>query len=411
MTRLRLLLAAAASLGLAACGNTASTPDYAGGTPNVAALSLETSGGTVDGLASAPTSGMALTVGTTATVAAATLPAPCAHPDYEWTCDIHHAVGGLNFFVRAALEPVEALVASGPVTDLADDLRVYGPMALPVASPTANFKLTVRYLGNDTFRWKLEAQPTSPAGAPFVVVMAGQLHRGDAPHRGRGFVGIDLDQLNGVNAVAYPGHGQLLAAFVHGGGAKVLTYAVHAFSPDGVASPVTAVFTGWKNALGLARVRLAALDDVVPASGTAAANELLLGRVGFWPLLGGRTALAVIGGNVPDYSTPAFTLAALIGLECFDATPAVTYRARFYCGTNVSTGAHECHPDSTFNTSGAAVGLDTSTGLPLAGACALGTDAFDPAGVGVDASSTAQEPGAPTDLVPDAPPAAMPIFN
>lgn len=407
MNRLRLLAISALALGLAACGQKAATTDYAGGTPDVAGLTLETTGGTSDGL-TAPAG--ALSVATSAATAA-TLPAnPCQ--SYEFTCKLRHSIVGVNHFVRAAVEPVEVLVASGPVTDPAADTRVYGPMPMPAAAPVANFKLSVKSMGNDTFRWRLEAQATTPADAPFVVVMSGQLQRGLLPHRGRGFIGIDLDAFHAVNATVFTGQGKLLAAFAHVDVQKALVYAAQGFSADGVAAPVSAIFTGWKDSTGRARARLAANDEfVAPPSGTDAGNELLLSRIGYWPAVGGRTAVAVLGGDVPAYSVTNFDVKAFVGLECFDASVTVTYRAMWVCGTDTSVvpNVNECHSDTTFNSDTTrAVGTD-STGLPVSGACATGTELYDAStGVGTDAGSTDLEPGAPA--TPDAPPSAMPTF-
>jgi hypothetical protein len=395
MTPLRLLAAAAVALGLSACGGK-STPDFAGGTPDSAGLTLETTGGAGDGLlASAPSGGAsALSAGPSIEAVALTC------QSYEFTCNIRHAIAGVNLFVRGALEPVEALIALGPVSEPSDDVRVYGPQPLPQASPVANFRLSVKFLGDDTFRWKLEAQATTPAGAPFHTVMVGQLHRGDLPHRGRGFVGIDVDELNAVNPTAFPGQGKLLAAFAHVGLQKALLYAAKQFQVAGMAAPVTAVFAGWKNALGQARVRLAALDELVaPAAGADAGNELLLSRVGYWPSVGGRTAVAVLGADVQTYSDAALTVNAFVGLECFGAAIDVTYRAMFECGTN-TMGMHACRPLDAWN---------ATNGVGTPGDCAPDTDVFDPAmGPGMDAGSTAMEPGAPA--TPDAPPSAMPSF-
>jgi hypothetical protein len=410
MIRQRLLLAAALALGLSACGKS-TAPDFAAGTPDAAGLTLETTGGAGDGLvADVPAAGAALTVASSGPGAlAATLPT-CQ--DYEFTCNIRRSVKGVNLFVRAALEPVEALVAAGPSASPSDDVRVYGPVALPPApaTPVANFRLTVKFIGDETFRWKLEAQPTSPADAPFQLVMAGQLHRGDLPHRGRGVVGIDLDALHAVNATAFTGQGKLLAAFAHVGLQKALVFAAHGFSADGVQTPVSAVFAGWKNAVGQARVRLAALSDF---DKTTAQDELLLGRAGYWPLLGaGRTAVAVVGGDVGSHSVAgSFDVKAFLGLECFGPgiEANVTYRALWTCGTNTSVNpaVDECRPVDQWNaTNGVGVGAG---GFPVVGACAPSTDLYDPsAGVGTDPDSTTQEPGAP--VTPDAPPSAMPAF-
>ena len=127
--------------------------------------------------------------------------------------------------------------------------------------------------------------------------------------------------------------------------------------------------------------------------------------------LAGRTAVAVIGGNVSDYSYSGFDVTAFVGLECFDKDVTVTYRAEFYCGTNTLLNVSECHPEATFNgTVGRGIGIDPGdpNAGPVLGACAVGTDPYDPAGLDTNSNSTAPEPGAPAD--PGAPPSDMPVF-
>jgi hypothetical protein len=405
MTPLRLLLAAAVALGLSACGKTAD-PDFASGTPDSAGLTLETTGGPGDGLTASATSGGAAALSVEPSIQAV---ASCTAA--EFTCNIRRSLAGVNLFIRGALEPVEALVASGAVSQPSDDVRVYGPLALPVSSPVASFRLSVRFIGDDTFRWRLEAQALTPPDAPFLVVMAGQLHRGDVPHRGTGFIGIDVDELNAVNPAAFPGQGKLLASFAHVGLQKAVLYAAKQFQVGGMAAPVTAVFTAWKNSLGQARVRVAAFDELVaPFSGTDAGNELLLSRIGYWPLVGGRTAVAVLGPDVQTYGVAGFDVKAFVGRECFGPTIelGVTYRAMFACGLNTTTGMPECRPLDQWNADN---GINVGPGgFPTPGACSPDTtDLDDPAvGPGTDAGSTMMEPGAPA--TPDAPPAAMPSF-
>ncbi len=393
MQHLKTILAAALALGLAACSSE-TTPDFVGGTPDAAGLTLETSGGAGDGVAVASS---ALTVESTS--AALTPPPANTCADYEFRCNLQYSLRGLNYFVRAALQAVEALVLLPP-TEKAADVRVFGPAPLPTAQPVANFRLTVRFGGNNLYQWKLEAQAITPTNdAPWLVVMAGQLTKGDRPHRGRGVIGIDLDQLRAAysaNAAAlFPGQGQLFAAFAHVGDAKALVYAVKNFSADAVSQPVDAVFAGYKLADGRARVRLAAYKDfVAPAGGGTSADELLLSRGGYWPTVGGRVAVVVMGGDVASYSDAGFTVDGFLGVECFDAGLNDTFRTIYACGTVVASGARACVEDTGW------------TGR-LAGTCLSGTDLYDPAqGPGSDPNSTSQEPDSPA--TPDLPPSAMP---
>lgn len=393
MTMKKTLAAAGLAVLLGACGS--SGPDYAAGTPNVAGLALETSGGVADGL---PATAGALTVGTSEQALGTCQP-------YQYLCNIHEAVAGINLFVRAAVEPVEALVALPPAAP-ANRVRVFGPADLAIwgqAAPVATFRLTVLAVTDDLFRWKLEARPVSSSGA-FVVVMAGQLLRGDLPHRGRGIIGVDLDAFAAVNPAVFTGQGKLLASFAHAGEAKALFFALQNFKASASAQLVpAAVFAGYRLANGVARVRLASVNEFVPPpSGADLGNELLLSRAGWWPGVGGRAAVAVTGGDVPSYGVTGFTVDFFLAVGCYDASQNDVYRDLFACSiadVDPTTGRH-CAPVPL------AAGDPRRTGSPTS--CVAGTDLYDdakppPATGEMDALAEAGTP-----VIPDAPPAAMP---
>ena len=398
----RIFSTASVALLLGACGG---STDFVGGTPDVQGLTLETAGGSGDGLALSADA----TPGTDLTAPVDT----CA--DYEFFCNVRFAVAGVNYFVRVALEPVEALVKLTP-TEKPGDVRVYGPRGLPQSAPVANFQLTVKAMGNDLFRWKLEAQATSPADAPFLVVMAGQLKKGDRPHRGRGSIGIDLDELAAVNPTVFTGSGQLLASFAHVGASKALAFAARNFEPTSAAPhPINAVFVGHKHD-GVARVRLASVGAWAPPKGAATdttPDELLLARAGFWAGIGGVAAVAVLdapapvgGTDVASYGVAGFQVDFFLGLSCVDASATDVFRDLFACSRA------DVYPGTTRHCVALPViGLPAwahQLGTPAD--CAAGTSPFSeltpPA---TDPNDTAMEDGAP--VTPDAPPTAMPDSN
>lgn len=399
MIRKRIFPAAAAALLLGACGG---STDFVGGTPDVLGLTLETTGGSGDGLA--------LTADATPGVDLTAPVDTCA--DYEFFCNVRFAVAGVNYFVRVALEPVEALVKLPP-TEKPGDVRVYGPKGLPEAAPVANFQLTVKSMGNDLFRWKLEAQATSPADAPFLVVMAGQLEKGDRPHRGRGSIGIDLDRLNAVNATVFTGSGRLLASFAHVGDSKALAIAARDFEPTSAAPhPINAVFVGHRHN-GVARVRLASIGAYLPPKGTptdATPDELLLARAGFWGGTGGVAAVTVLdapapigGTDVASYGVTGFQVDFFLGLSCVDASATDVFRNLFACSrADVYPGTtHHCVALPVIGLPPWAHQLGTPAD------CVPGTSPFSeltpPA---TDPTDPTMEDGAP--VTPDAPPTAMP---
>jgi hypothetical protein len=393
MNHLRTLLIGALALALGACGGSANQAldEFAAATPDVAGLTLETSGGSAEAAVSPLEA-----VGAEQSTAAVST--PCQ--PYEYLCNIHAAVVGLNTYVRAAVAPIEALARTTP-TIVSPTVRVYGPVDAPAApaTPVASFRLTVKK-GLAWFYWALEGKPLGSADSAYVLVAAGAVRRtaADWAHRGRGYLGIDLDNLFTLNPAGgtpvWPGKGKLLAGFGHLGGAKSLVYVLKDFTADGVASPQNTVLVGWKNAAGVARVRIASLNEFVAPSGggTDIGNELLLSRAIWLPSLGGRAVVAIGGGDVPSYGYDFF-----LGISCFNVSENDVYRALYGCTGGTCTVVNvPGYPQ--FNTGDPAL-------------CALGSDLglssthppTDPLSALTD---PAVEPGGP-DVTPETPPSSV----
>ncbi|HEY6106143.1 MAG TPA: hypothetical protein VIV59_09200 [Anaeromyxobacteraceae bacterium] len=392
------LMAALAAL-LAACGD----PDFAGGTPDVAGLTLETAGGPADGLPGAPLLSRN----------AAAVSATCQ--DWEYLCLVQEGVAGLNAFVRAAVEPVEQLVRLEPAAPTRR-LRVFGPADLAVwgqPQPVASFRLAVLWVRDEVFRWRLDAKRLSDPDLPgsWTPVLAGQLTRGERAHRGRGVLGIDVDAFRAAvnDPLLVSGQGKLLAGFAHVGGHKALAYALRNFQATSTSAFVpAAVFVGHKLEGGPARVRLAGWNEFTPdaAGGPDAGLELLLSRAGWWPGVGGRAAVAVLGGDVPSYGQPGFAVDLFLAVGCYDATQAEGYRNLFACSyadtwpvADAWHGRH-CVPVPL------QAGDPRRFGSP--GACLPGTEVYDDQDLPppMTQDSGALEPGAP--VAPEAPPTVMP---
>src|SRR3990170_5170083 len=193
MYRLRITLIGLLALALGACGgNNPQTDEFLAATPDVDGLTLEIG----DGSTIHPTLDVGSSLESQATPAVVT---PCE--PYMYLCNIHAALSGLNRYVRTAIAPVEALARTTP-TEVSPTIRVYGPVDAPAAPavPVASFRLTVKK-GLVWFYWKLEGKPISAADDAYVLVAAGAIRRthGDWPHRGRGYLGINLDNLFTLN--------------------------------------------------------------------------------------------------------------------------------------------------------------------------------------------------------------------
>jgi len=376
------------SLFLAACGGSGSNPvaEYQAATPDVGGLALETSGGAADGLA--------LTAAPNALASGQVAAAGCE--PYQYRCTIHEALSGLNHYVRAAVEPIQDLAATTP-TSFTDNVAVFGPVAYPASSAVADFRLTVAKVAEGSFKWKLEGKQDGGADSAYLVIAGGKIVRAtdDHPHRGHGSLGIDLDALHQLNPTRGPalwnGEGKLLVGFGHAGDAKAVLYVLDKFSPDRVAQPdvTSGALAAWKDANGLARVRIVSHGEFVgaPNGGTDVGPEVLLSRAGWFPGKGGRAVVAVAGGDVPAYGVDFF-----LGLSCFDATEKDVYRALYGCKGGVCTLV--ANAPAGYNT-GDRSACDATTGL--------GQDDKNPPSA--NPADTSMEPGAPA--VPDAPPSSM----
>jgi len=375
----------ALALALAACGpGSTPSPAFTDGTPDVAGLALETSGGASDGLA-------------TDAVPAANARAATSCAPWEYLCRLQQGVRSLNQFVRAVVDPIEALALAAPATSTAAE-GVYGPIDAPPSNPVATFRLTVRLSAAPaTYRFKLEGKPVGTADANYAVVLAGELTPGASPHRGQGVLGIDLTELAALNAsgsaaTGFSGRGLVLGSFVSTAGTKSLVYAVQGFVPDTTvvgASPIDAAFVGHKTASGETRVRLASLSDYLASkSGTDTGPELLLSRGHCLPGVGGRAAVVVEDAgsttNVASYGASFF-----LGLSCWNAALLEGYHGLFAC---VSGPPASCAlaPAATL------ASWPATSASDAAAACLPGTELADASSPpATDPSSTASEPGAP----------------
>ena len=372
----------------AACGGSSSNPvaELQAATPDVAGLSLETTGGAADGLTVSP-AGSAL---------AASAAAASGCEPYQYLCNIHAAVTGLNEYVQAAVEPIEDLAQTTP-TSVEGNVAVFGPVGYPAGTAGADFRLTVAKVAEGSFQWKLEGKPLGGADSSYLLVAAGRIVRatGDLPHRGHGSLGIDLDALYQLNPATgpavFPGEGKLLLGFGHSGEAKAVLYALDKFSPDRVAdpNPVSGILAGWKSAAGLTRVRIVSVGEYLgaPNGGADAGDETLLGRAGWFPGVGGRAAVVLTGGDVPAYGVDFF-----LGLSCFDESQSDVYRALYGCTAGVCTLV--ANAPAGFNV-GSPSACDPATDIGIDEKIPPSTSTTDPG----------MEPGAPA--VPDLPPASM----
>jgi hypothetical protein len=260
--------------------------EFANASPQTSAYQLELTGDSTEGLSTQ-----------SADWGAATQALGVQPPEYLG--HTQDAIRALNQAVAAVLDPAADAVAANAGKLQTGDTRNFGP----VDKNGATFLFTMTKAADKTFGWLLQAKPIGGADSQYVKVMGGLFHAGDQPHLGEGIIGADLDKLASVDS-QFHGNGQMLVGFAHVQGFKILTYALHQFSPDVTQfDPVDAVFWGWKGPLGEAHVKLALYANL--ADTATAAKELLLLHARWLPGVGGRADALALGGDVPQGSVIA----------------------------------------------------------------------------------------------------------
>jgi hypothetical protein len=293
--------AAALLVALSACSSAPRVDEYASSLPDYEGLALELQDDGVAAL-SVPLATAATFPDTGAGLAAA-----------------HDAIARVNRVLHTYLDPVAALTPGGGRA-LGADGRIYGPADRCVVGTgpgcaAASFVLVVRRRDLGGFSWVLGVRSIGSA-ADFVPVAGGWLIRYDVAHRGVGVVALDLGKLGAV-VPGFPGQGTVAAAFANGLHAKALRFRLVGFTPDGL-DPVTAAYAGHRTAEGLARVRVAALRDLVAPPAGASTDELLLVHAVWKPDVGGRSYAVVTdwaagGSSGGDLAAATY----LLGRACY----------------------------------------------------------------------------------------------
>ncbi len=282
-----MMLGAVLSFAVGCGGNGAGNVDdteYVESLPDLSGVSLEISG-------SASEQGAALTGADFGMYEAAlTGSAP------EFLEGARMKVQALNAALKEAVTRVVEL-ANGDLKEAeAGDVLTYGPKD----GANATFLLKVKKQATGRFAWKLEARPLgSEDDAAYKVVAVGRMVRGTEAHRGRGSIGINLDNLKEV-APATTGQGKLMASFAHpAAGGKALSYRLVDFTPNPENhEAVTGAFVGHKLAGGATRIRVFGQYNL--AQTATEAKETVFSRVAFKPGVGGRADIVAKGGDIAE---------------------------------------------------------------------------------------------------------------
>lgn len=284
-------------------------------------------------------------------------------------------VKALNTALKNAITPIVELTNSGAVAQdkKVKEVLVYGPKDVG----DANWRFTMKKAATEAahYAWKLEARAKgSTDDSAFKVVAVGALTKGAMPHRGRGTIGINLDNYKAVVPTA-TGQGKLLASFAHtANDDKSLAYRLKDFTPDAAThEPVTGAFVGHRLLPSKAtRIRVFAKYNL--ANTETAAKETVFSTIRFVPGLGGRADILAVGGDIPSDKVYQ-------GAACWDPVEKETFKVLRVCvkGTLNCTelyksGTRDACPSDWRN------------------------DVEAPAG---STDDTTPEPGAPTDATPE----------
>jgi hypothetical protein len=284
-------------------------------------------------------------------------------------------VKALNGALKEAITPIVDLVNAGGAKAQPGDVLVYGP----VDRANATFKFTIKKVTRERFVWKLQARPLgSTDDAAYKIVAVGGLTKGVVAHRGRGTIGINLDNLKEV-APATTGQGKLMASFAHtAGGDKALAYRLVNFTPNPAnQEPVTGAFVGHRRMpSGATRIRVFGKYNLKNTATTA--KENVFAAVRWLPGTGGRADVIAFGGDIAAEKV-------YIGAACWDAQEMEKFRILRECTRVAGQPPSNCTVIAQVGTRDACPAAD------------LGGEINPPSGNPDDMS---QEPDSPADPEP-----------
>jgi hypothetical protein len=206
--------------------------------------------------------------------------------------EAHRAANAVNAGVRAALDPIKALLTTPPAQT--GDSVVYGPASFG----DGDYQFTLKTLSapESRFGWKLEARPGGSSGG-FARVAGGLIRVGEVPRRGRGGLGVDCDAMSAVDS-SVTCRGTLLIGFAHtDAGDKILNVGLRAYTSDPAASqPLDAAMFAWRQGDSANRARLVARANL-PGTATPAAEIVAL-KLTWLKDVGVRVDAAATGGDL-----------------------------------------------------------------------------------------------------------------
>lgn len=227
----------------------------------------------------------------------------------------------VNAALKEAITPIVELVNAGGAEAEPGDVLVYGPKD----RANATFLFTIKKVTEQRYVWKLQARPLgSTEAAAYKIVAAGGLTKGAAAHRGRGTIGINLDNLKSV-APSFTGQGKLMASFAHtAGNDKALSYRLANFTPNPAnLEPVTGAFVGHRlQPSGATRVRVFGKYNL--RNTATEQKENVFARLRFIPGTGGRADVFASGGDIAADKY-------FIGSACWDAQELEKFRILRQC--------------------------------------------------------------------------------
>jgi len=282
-----------AAVAITACGKVQDS--YVDGVPDQPGLALEITGdATTEGVTQ---SGLGEDAASDVNQALQdAVPAPANLPEYLQAA--RSGVKELNDSLKAALDKVKSVTEQYPGKAISADARMWGPSDVNGVT----WRLIIKKYTETKYGFALQAKATASEDSAYKIVMGGVLNKGTVAHRGRGTVGVDLDNLKLADST-FKGQGKLLASFAHSDAGKTLVYFLKQFTPDTAGhAPVTAAFVGHKvTATGATAVRMAGFVNLVtPTDGSTDKPEFAVLRARHIPGTGGRGDVLATGGNIAD---------------------------------------------------------------------------------------------------------------
>lgn len=284
----------------AGCGRFTADDEFVDASPDFDAVSMELDGD--DGASSDGTATSPLVSAEAALTTEATL----------WPT-VRTTVRGINRTVAAFVRAIERIVRENP-DEATGTTHVWTRVDGPI-----EFRFTMTKVAAKKFQYELDARAAGTEGE-FTNILDGEMLKGEAAHRGAGFLRCDLTALSRIEGSTSTALGELKVAYHHVGATKKLRVVLKDYQQDPTSPKGSAAYVYTRVGRGLSgAIKLAVHANLNKAEENKPDPEWLLIRGRWLTGFKARFDAVAFGGDIPQGMW-------VRGRECIDRLESTVFK-------------------------------------------------------------------------------------